>query len=143
MVGFGAYVGNPGGHISKHFLVVANNSAPVGLLLNQTGARQQWLQVRLRGAGENSHGTGAHVGLVRPGQPPLWRRAGTDGSYLSARDGRLHFGLGRESRIESVVVEWPFGKTEIWSPVEADHIILLQEGSGKPWSRQEKTSGVR
>ena len=39
-------------------------------------------------------GMGARVGIERAGQPTLWRRVKTDGSYLSASDIRVHFGLG-------------------------------------------------
>lgn len=115
-------------------IVVANSNGPGQLLLNEVGSRLHWLEVRLEGAGSNRHGIGARVGVLRKGQPPLWRRAHTDGSYGSASDPRVHFGLGRVSSLEAVVVEWSGGKTEIWEPVQADRAITLREGSGKPYS---------
>jgi hypothetical protein len=77
-------------------------------------------------------GLGALVGLVRKGQPTLWRRAHTDGSYLSASDARVHFGLGRSPSIDAVVVRWPGGLRESWSDVRADRIVTLRQRSGKP-----------
>ena len=112
-------------------IVVGNNNGPARLLLNETGSRQHWLQVRLRGVKSNREGMGARVGVLRKGRKPLWRRAHTDGSYLSANDGRVHFGLGENSDLEAVVVEWPGGKEEVWSDIRADQILTLREGSGK------------
>ena len=111
-------------------IVVINNNGPARLLLNQIGSRRHWLQVRLEGTRANWHGMGARVGVLREGQRPLWRRAHTDGSYLSANDGRVHFGLGPDPRLKAVVVEWPGAKSEVWNDVDADRIILLREGSG-------------
>ena len=109
-------------------IVVANNNGPARLLLNQIGSRQHWLQVRLERARANRFAVGARVGVLREGQRPLWRRAQTDGSYLSANDGRVHLGLGRDPRLKAVVVEWPGGKKEVWEKVQSDRIILLREG---------------
>ena len=75
-------------------VVVTNNHGPVRLLLNQVGTRNHWLQVRLQQAPGNRFGFGAWVGVERAGRPTAWRRVRTDGSYLSASDGRVHVGLG-------------------------------------------------
>ena len=60
---------------------------------------------------------GARVGIERAGQPTLWRRVKTDGSYLSASDIRVHVGLGASTRIDAVVVDWPDGVRERWTGV--------------------------
>ena len=114
-------------------VVVANNNGPARLLRNEIGSRRHWLEVRLEGLTGNRDGMGARVGVLREGQTPLWRRAHTDGSYLSANDSRVHFGLGQNPDLEKVVVEWPQGKKEVWHDVGADRILTLREGSGKPW----------
>jgi hypothetical protein len=83
---------------------------------------------------DNSFGQGARVALLRRGAPPLWRRAHTDGSYLSARDGRVHFGLGASPDVERVLVVWPKGRAEAWSGLAADRTVDLKQGTGKPWT---------
>lgn len=113
-------------------IVVANSNGPGRLLLNEAASGHHWLEVRLEGVGSNRHGIGARVGVLRTGQSTLWRRAHTDGSYASASDYRVHFGLGRVSDLVAVVVEWPGGKKETWEQVQADRAITLREGSGKP-----------
>jgi hypothetical protein len=110
-------------------IVVTNNNGPVRLLLNQTsGGAAHWLQVRLEQPGGNRFAFGARVGVERQGQPTIWRRVRTDGSYLSASDTRIHVGLGSSGAIAAVVVEWPDGVRERWSDVKADRVVNLKRG---------------
>jgi len=115
-------------------IVVSNNNGPLWLLRNEVGHRNHWLMVELDGERSNRAGIGAEVTLLRPAGSFLRRRARTDGSYLSANDVRVHFGLARDPDIEGVAVEWPSGLREIWSGVEANRVVRLVEGSGKPWN---------
>ena len=115
-------------------VLVTNNNGPAWLLLNQVRARGHWLQVRLRGVQDNAEGQGARVALLRRAARPLWRRAHTDGSYLSASDVRVHFGLGASADFERVLVRWPSGRTETWAGLSADRTVELRQGTGKPWT---------
>jgi hypothetical protein len=112
-------------------IVVSENNGPVHLLLNQAGSGRHWLEVRLRGTRANRDGIGARVAVLRNGSMTLWRRAHTDGSYLSASDIRVHFGLGKSSDIQAVMVEWPDGLRERWDIVRADSLVDLREGTGR------------
>ena len=89
------------------------------LLLNQAAARQSLAAGALDQRPGNRFGIGARVGVERAGQPTLWRRVRTDGSYLSASDVRVHFGLGASAAIDAVVVQWPDGQRERWTGVAA------------------------
>jgi hypothetical protein len=64
------------------------------------------------------------------------RRVGTDGSYLSAHDPRVHFGLGTDAELkdappESLTVKWPDGYEEWWDVTQHDRVIRLTQGQGK------------
>jgi enediyne biosynthesis protein E4 len=109
-------------------IVVTTNGGPVSLLLNQSGKQNHWLQVSLEQNPGNRFGLGARIGVERAGQPTLWRRVHTDGSYLSASDPRVQFGLGADARITAVVVQWPDGASERWSDVSADRRLTLRRG---------------
>ena len=115
-------------------IVVANNNGPARLLLNQVGNRLHWLVIKLEGVESNRDGMGARVAVLREGIPPLWRRAHTDGSYASANDIRVHFGLGDSPILTGIVVVWPSGQSEIWSGIAVDRFVTLREGDGEPWS---------
>ena len=118
-------------------IAVSNANGPARLLLNQVGSRNHWLEVRLQGVTVNRDAYGSRLALFRKGRPPLWRRAGTDGSYLSASDPRVHFGLGTDDDLrsappESLLVIWPNGSKETWQIGKTDTLIDLREGSGSP-----------
>ena len=113
-------------------ILVSNNNGPARLLLNEIGSRSHWLEVRVIGVKDNRNGIGAQVGVFRKGQKPLWRRVQAGGSYLSASDNRIHFGLGSEPALEAVVVHWPSGDKEVWTNVKADAVITLRQKTGKP-----------
>jgi len=114
-------------------VVVTNNNGPVRLLLNQVGARNHWLQLRLEQAQASGNllAFGAWVGVERAGRPTLWRRVRTDGSYLSANDVRVHVGLGDSPAITAVVVQWPDGVRERWTDVRGDRVVTLRRGAGQ------------
>jgi hypothetical protein len=112
-------------------IVVANNNGPVRLLLNETTPVGHWLEIRLQGVKCNRDGIGARVAVLREGQKPMWGRVHTDGSYLSASDVRVHFGLGQKPESQ-VLVEWPDGSKEKWDHVRADSLVTLRQGTGKP-----------
>ena len=73
------------------------------------------------------------MGVWPAGQKPRWRRARTDGSYLSANDPRVHFGLGAAAAIDGVIVLWPTGKAELWKGIKPGALVKLREGAGNPW----------
>jgi enediyne biosynthesis protein E4 len=114
-------------------VLVTNNNGPARLFENLAGTGGHWLKVRLRGATDNLDGIGSRVGIVRPGLPTLWRRAHSDGSYLSASDLRVHFGLGTQSEATSVLVEWPSGRREAWPRPGTNRLLTLRQGTGEPW----------
>ena len=96
------------------------------------GAKNHWLQVRLQGASDNRQGIGARVAVLRKNQTPLWRHVHTDGSYLSAHDSRVHFGLGSDPNLQGVLVHWPGGTREVFEGIKPDAIVTLRQGPGSP-----------
>ena len=95
--------------------------------------KNHWLHVRLQGVSDNRQGIGARVAVLRKSQTALWRRAHTDGSYLSAHDSRVHFGLGPDANLQGVVVHWPGGTREVFDGIKADTIVTLRQLGGKPY----------
>jgi hypothetical protein len=109
-------------------IVVTNNAGPALVLLNQTienGSPNHWLTLSAQQATGNRFAFGAWIGVERAGKPTLWRRVRTDGSYLSASDPRVHFGLGAAPAIDAIVVQWPDGHRERRTNVAADRILTV------------------
>jgi hypothetical protein len=122
-------------------VLVTNNGGPARLLLNGNPAGRPWLQVRLEGTIDNRQGLGARVGVRRKDGPILWRRARTDGSYLSASDPRVHFGLGAASDVEGILVEWPRGGREGWIGITPNRIMSLRQGTGARLDGEQEKAG--
>ncbi len=114
-------------------IAVANNNGPARLLLNQVGSRNHWLGVRLEVEGGGMSAVyQAKVALFREGHKPVRRRCHTDGSYLSANDSRILFGLGSSKAVKRVEVHWPDGGCEAWNGMEVDRYLTLRRGTGRP-----------
>jgi hypothetical protein len=111
-------------------IVVNNNGGRAKLLLNQARSGHRWLQVRLDQGSANRLALGAWVGVHRTGRPTLWRRVRTDGSYMSASDSRLHFGLGTAADITGIDVRWPDGARERFDRQETNRLVTLKRGTG-------------
>jgi hypothetical protein len=99
------------------------------LMRNEGGMGNHWLEVLLIGTKSNRDGIGATLkltadDLVRVDQA----KGGT--SYMSASDPRIHFGLGRHTKIDSLVITWPSGQTDKIANVPIDTIIAVKEGTG-------------
>jgi hypothetical protein len=118
-------------------VVVSNNDGPARVLINQAGSRKAWLGLRLvTGGGAGKAGgpvrdaLGAVAELKRPGKPTLKRRARADGSYASANDPRIVFGLGDGPATGTLTVRWPSGKVETFEGLKAGAYTTLREGEG-------------
>jgi hypothetical protein len=110
-------------------LVVTNINSPATILRNErakAGPGGNWLGVRLRGKG---HRDVAGSTVVLDNQPrAITRFAKGGGSYLSAGDSRIVFGLGRAEQPRRVTVKWSWGGTESWEDLRPGHYYALTEG---------------
>ena len=113
-------------------VVLFNNNGPARLLRNEIGQQQSWLGLRLLGTAARRDMLGARVELRRADAPALWRRAHTDGSYASARDPRVLFGLGDTATYDAVHVHWPDGTVEAWNDLAVNRYHTLVQGQGAP-----------
>jgi hypothetical protein len=85
------------------------------------GGSAHWLTISLRGTRSNRDGLGARVQVN--GQT---RFATTAGSYESANDKRLHFGLGT-AKTAKVEVFWPSGAHQVLNDVTADQFLEVRQ----------------
>ena len=87
---------------------------------NEASGRH-WLTISLRGIRSNRDGFGAR--LLVNGQSQY---ATSAGSYLSASDKRVHFGLGAATSA-SVEIIWPSGTRQNIGKVSADQFLSITE----------------
>ncbi len=121
-------------------LIVNNVNGPVAVYKNltreKTGAN--YLKVNLVGTGKNRNAIGASVFVYGPdssGRPrqQLLQQMPNRG-FQSSVDFTLLFGLGTQSRIDSVVVVWPDDRTQTLRQPKANQTLTL---------RQQEATGTR
>jgi len=112
-------------------LVVSHLNAPVTVLRNvaPTGSHH-WLGVDLRRPG-HADTVGAKVTLEAGGRAQT-RFAKGGGSYASAPDRRMVFGLGPADRVDRVTVVWPGGARQEWAGPAVDRYHVLTQSGGGP-----------
>ncbi|HET9271781.1 MAG TPA: CRTAC1 family protein [Vicinamibacterales bacterium] len=113
-------------------VLVGVAAGPTRLLINNVGAANKWIGLRLLLAGGKRDALGARVEIRRPGGSPLWRRVRSDGSYASASDPRLLVGLGPSAPDALALhVVWPDGKTDDFTSVPTGRYTTLVQGQAK------------
>ncbi len=118
-------------------VVVFNNSGRARVLLNEVGQSRHWMGVRVIESRYKRDAGQTRIELVRPNNRSLWRRVHTDGSYCSASDPRVLFGLGDTTVPQTIRVHWSGGKVEEFRNLAVDRYWVLE--SGKP-AREVKSS---
>jgi hypothetical protein len=112
-------------------VLVANNSGPARLLINQRGQDQAWIGIRLLDPRLERDAYGAIASIQLPDGRTLSRQVHTDGSYSSASDPRLIFGLGQDRQAVTVTVRWPDGYGEVFGPLKPGAYHRLERGTGR------------
>jgi tetratricopeptide (TPR) repeat protein len=111
-------------------LIVPQNQ-PLAYFHNRTDGGRS-LTLRLEGGhSSNRDAVGARVSIQAGGRRRVGYRIG-GGSYQSASDPRLHFGLGTASTVDRVEVAWPSGRVDRYDNLAADTGYLLREGDTQP-----------
>jgi len=103
------------------------NNGPALLLRNQGGNGNHWLLVKLVGSRSNRDGIGARLRLVSQSGHEQFAFASAGGSYLSASDPRMHFGLGAERSARLLEIWWPSGTVQRLEKVDADQVLTVRE----------------
>jgi enediyne biosynthesis protein E4 len=110
-------------------VLLLNVGEPPTLLFNQNNDGNHRVLFKLVGTKSNRAAIGARV-TIRAGGVRQIAEVRGGGSYLSQNDLRLHFGLGKAAKIDSVEIRWPSGRVETLANVGADSIYTIVEGSG-------------
>jgi tetratricopeptide (TPR) repeat protein len=128
-MGRGLAVGDLDNDGRQDVLIQAHNQ-PLAYLHNRTDGGRS-LVLRLEGVRSNRDAVGARVSVVAGDRRLVaWRTGG--GSFQSASDPRLHFGLGDAPRAESVEVAWPSGRVDRYADLRTNARYVLREGRPEP-----------
>src|SRR6267378_1103795 len=103
------------------------NDGPAIVLRNQGGNANHWLLIHLVGSVSNRDGFGAAIRIVPEEGPEQYALASSAGSYLSASDKRVHFGLGTSRRVRLLEINWPSGIVQRLNSIDANQIVTVHE----------------
>jgi ASPIC and UnbV len=95
----------------------------------ETSAFPTWDSIE--GTTSNRDAVVAQVTVTVSGRTQIVARVG-GGSYLSASDSRVHFGLGPAKKADRVEVAWPSGRRDQFDGLAADTGYRLIERSREP-----------
>jgi tetratricopeptide (TPR) repeat protein len=130
-VGRGLAVGDLDNDGRVDALLIAHNEPPIYFHNRALPAAGHYLTFQLQGTRSNRDGAGAVVTVTAGGRKHVAQRFG-GGSYQSACDQRIHFGLGAAERAQSVEVRWPSGRVDLHTGIAIDGRYLLKEGDTAP-----------
>ena len=95
--------------------------------MNQGGNGSHWLLVNTIGTASNRDGIGAQLRIVSESGLEQYGYVSTAGSYLSASDKRVHFGLSRDRKVKLLEVLWPSGTIQRLENIDSDQILNVRE----------------
>jgi hypothetical protein len=122
-------------------LVISHLNEPVVLLQNTVANGNHWLGIEL--VGQKYRDVVGAV-LILDGEPRRVRTILGGGSYLSASDRRVCFGLGSRSEPACLTVRWPSGREQTWTGLPPDRYWRLVEGEpeARTLSEGARSAGV-
>jgi len=97
--------------------------------MNASGSQQSWLELDCHGTASNRSALGAKVRVkATVNGIAFWQRrdiAGQEG--YCAQNLRVHFGLGEATVVDSVLITWPSGKSQVLTRVPARQLLTITE----------------
>ncbi|HEY1341384.1 MAG TPA: CRTAC1 family protein, partial [Bryobacteraceae bacterium] len=93
---------------------------------NLKANQNHWLEVDLRGVKSNRSAIGAQL-TVKAGALLVYREVKGSEGFGATSPYRQHFGLGKNTTIDSFEIRWPSGQKHVFTGLAADHIISLKE----------------
>jgi hypothetical protein len=120
-------------------LVVSAIGDRARVFRNVAPGKSHWLMVRAllpspRGPADarmDRDALGAEI-VVEVGARRWVRPIHGSSSYLSSSDPRAHYGLGANPQIDRITVLWPDGTREQFAGGQADRVVTVRKGQGRP-----------
>lgn len=115
-------------------LVINNLDQPAFVYQNHSEkSGNHFLRIDLKAPGKNPFAIGAQVVLFS-GEKKWVQRLSTSRGFQSGPSTTLVFGLGKTSSVDSILVNWLDGKTEIFPKTASGQSLNLSQGQGKAFS---------
>ncbi|MER3375460.1 MAG: VCBS repeat-containing protein [Allomuricauda sp.] len=104
--------------------LVVNNVNESAFVLENTLNEGNFIKIAFDGTPKNRFGIGAKAIVYQKSNKALQENFATRG-FLSAKDNRLNFGVGKDSIIDSIQVIWPDGRFQTLRNVHANKTLTV------------------
>ena len=109
-------------------VIVANQRGPLLIYKNTVVPDNKWIDFELEGTASNRSSLGAEVRLFWNGSQQVQTVSGGSG-FCAENQRRLHFGLGRNPRLEKAVIRWPTGKIQTVDKPQMGQVNRIKEAA--------------
>lgn len=113
-------------------LVINNLDEEALLYQNTIDKKNNFIQLKLEGPEKNRDGIGAKISLYYNGKMQQYFEQKTVRGYLSSNDPKIHFGLGKTSKIDSVIISWLDGKENVLRNVASNQVVKVDYKESVP-----------
>jgi enediyne biosynthesis protein E4 len=110
-------------------VLITTNHGPAYLYRNDGGNRNKFLCVRAVGTKSNRSAIGAVV-RIESASGKQWHTVRSGSSYCSQSDLALTFGLGNDTQVTALEIDWPSGTKQRLTNIAANQFITVEEGKG-------------
>ncbi|MBV8904734.1 MAG: CRTAC1 family protein, partial [Acidobacteriia bacterium] len=110
-------------------LLMSTNNGPAYLYRNDVANGNHWISIRTVGSKSNRDGIGAVV-RVQSRSGKQWNMVRSGSSYCSQSDLAVTFGLGGDTEVSSIEIDWPSGAKQMFSHVRANQFLTIEETRG-------------
>jgi hypothetical protein len=107
-------------------VIISTNNGPAYLFRNDGGNKNHWLTVRLIGTKSNRSAIGAVV-RIESASGKQWNMVRSGSSYCSQSDLALTFGVGQDTKVTQLQIEWPSGAKQQLTNISVNQFLKIEE----------------
>ena len=108
-------------------LYLSNNGSANRLYMSNAGNSNHWLELKLVGVTVNRSAIGTRVRIVTGSSSQIREVQGGSG-HNGQNSLPVEFGLGANETVDSIIVNWAGGSTDVHTNIPADQILTVVEG---------------
>ena len=95
-------------------------------LYKNNSDQNNWLKVKLAGNQATTRGLGSRI-TIYSADLKMIREVDGGSSHASQNSSIIHFGLGQNEYIDSLIVSWPGGKVQRLKNIKVNKLIQIEE----------------
>ncbi|MDA9669323.1 VCBS repeat-containing protein [Flavobacteriaceae bacterium] len=126
-------------------LIVNNVNMPSFIYKNRSREllkENNYLKVKLIGEKMNLNAFGAKV-TIKSNEQIFYLEQSPNRGFQSSVDNIMNFGLGKISNIDSLIVDWYYGKRTVLTNISVNQTLVLNEASAEKFSSMEKVKNSK